>query len=126
MQSSGGRLFASLPGEHTVWMSHRDTVFAPPPGFTALASSTASPVAFDPYAVNRSTGSFILIDRFTNETAGAGMIVFGLRRASNIHWQALTVGRAERAALKEQVPAVLWLTGLPGSGKSPAETPSSA
>jgi bifunctional enzyme CysN/CysC len=85
-------------------------------GFCNL--STASPVAFDPYAVNRSTGSFILIDRFTNETAGAGMIVFGLRRASNIHWQALTVGRAERAALKEQVPAVLWLTGLSGAGKS--------
>jgi bifunctional enzyme CysN/CysC len=85
-------------------------------GFCNL--STAAPIAFDPYAVNRDTGAFILIDRFTNETAGAGMIAFGLRRASNIHWQALTVGRAERAALKEQVPAVLWLTGLSGAGKS--------
>jgi bifunctional enzyme CysN/CysC len=85
-------------------------------GFCNL--STAAPVAFDPYEVNRDTGGFILIDRFTNETAGAGMIVFGLRRASNIHWQALTVGRAERAALKAQGPAVLWFTGLSGAGKS--------
>ncbi len=80
--------------------------------------STAGPVAFDAYSENRDTGSFILIDRLTNETAGAGMIAFGLRRASNIHWQALTVGRAERAALKGQTPAVLWLTGLSGAGKS--------
>ncbi|MGH7052993.1 MAG: adenylyl-sulfate kinase [Stellaceae bacterium] len=85
-------------------------------GFCNLA--TAAPVAFDPYALNRDTGAFILIDRFTNETAGAGMIAFGLRRASNIHWQALSVGRAERAALKGQAPAVLWLTGLSGAGKS--------
>jgi bifunctional enzyme CysN/CysC len=85
-------------------------------GFCNL--SAAVPVAFDPYVANRDTGAFILIDRFTNETAGAGMIAFGLRRASNIHWQALTVGRAQRAALKEQVPAVLWLTGLSGAGKS--------
>ena len=80
--------------------------------------STAAPVAFDPYAVCRDTGAFILIDRFTNETAGAGMIAFGLRRASNLHWQALTVGRDERAALKDQRAAVLWLTGLSGAGKS--------
>jgi bifunctional enzyme CysN/CysC len=85
-------------------------------GFCNL--STATPVAFDAYAVNRDTGAFILIDRFTNETAGAGMIAFGLRRASNIHWQALTVGSEQRAALKEQTPAVLWLTGLSGAGKS--------
>jgi bifunctional enzyme CysN/CysC len=85
-------------------------------GFCNL--STAAPVAFDPYAVNRDTGGFILIDRFTNETAGAGMIAFGLRRASNIRWQALSVGREERAALKQQRPAVLWLTGLSGAGKS--------
>jgi bifunctional enzyme CysN/CysC len=85
-------------------------------GFCNL--STAAPVAFDPYTVNRDTGAFILIDRLTNETAGAGMIAFGLRRASNIHWQALTVGRDERAALKGQIPAVLWLTGLSGAGKS--------
>jgi bifunctional enzyme CysN/CysC len=85
-------------------------------GFCNL--STAVPLAFDPYTVNRDTGGFILIDRYTNETAGAGMIAFGLRRASNIHWQALTVGPDQRAALKEQAPAVLWLTGLSGAGKS--------
>ena len=80
--------------------------------------STATPVAFDPYKVNRHTGAFILIDRLTNETAGAGMIAFGLRRAGNIRWQTLTVGREQRAALKGQAAAVLWLTGLPGAGKS--------
>jgi bifunctional enzyme CysN/CysC len=85
-------------------------------GFCNL--STAAPVAFDPYEANRDTSAFILIDRFTNETAGAGMIAFGLRRASNIRWQALTVGREQRAVLKEQNPAVLWLTGLSGAGKS--------
>jgi bifunctional enzyme CysN/CysC len=85
-------------------------------GFCNL--STATPVAFDPSAISRDTGAFILIDRFTNEIAGAGMIAFGLRRASNIHWQALTVGREQRAALKDQLPAVLWLTGLSGAGKS--------
>jgi bifunctional enzyme CysN/CysC len=85
-------------------------------GFCNL--STATPVAFDPYKVNRDTGAFILIDRFTNETSGAGMIAFGLRRASNLHWQTLTIGRDQRAALKEQQAAVLWLTGLSGAGKS--------
>jgi bifunctional enzyme CysN/CysC len=85
-------------------------------GFCNL--STAVAVAFDPYEVNPDTGAFILIDRFTNETAGAGMIAFGLRRASNLHWQTLTVGREQRAALKEQRAAVLWLTGLSGAGKS--------
>ena len=85
-------------------------------GFCNL--STAAPVAFDPYEKNHDTGAFILIDRFTNETAGAGMIAFGLRRASNLHWQALTVGREQRTAIKEQGAAVLWLTGLSGAGKS--------
>ncbi|HTZ35819.1 MAG TPA: sulfate adenylyltransferase subunit CysN [Stellaceae bacterium] len=80
--------------------------------------STARPIAFDPYTVNRDTGGFILIDRFTNETAGAGMISFALRRASNIHRQALTVSPEERAALKHQHAAVVWFTGLSGSGKS--------
>jgi bifunctional enzyme CysN/CysC len=85
-------------------------------GFCNLA--TATPIAFDPYKANRHTGAFILINRLTNETAGAGMIAFGLRRASNIRWQALTVGREQRAALKGQAAAVLWLTGLSGAGKS--------
>src|SRR6202011_5315129 len=85
-------------------------------GFCNL--STAVAVAFDPYEVNRDTGAFILIDRFTNETAGAGMIAFGLRRASNLHWQTVSCGHEQRAALKEQRAAVLWLTGLSGAGKS--------
>jgi bifunctional enzyme CysN/CysC len=85
-------------------------------GFCNL--STAQPIAFDPYTANRETGGFILIDRFTNETAGAGMIDFALRRASNIHRQAETVGADERAALKAQHAAVLWFTGLSGAGKS--------
>jgi bifunctional enzyme CysN/CysC len=80
--------------------------------------STAAPIAFDPYSENRDTGGFILIDRFSNQTVAAGMIRFALRRASNIHWQALSVDRAARARLKHQKPCVLWFTGLSGSGKS--------
>ena len=80
--------------------------------------STSVPVAFDPYDQNRKTGSFIIIDRFTNHTVGAGMIAFGLRRGRNIHWQPLLVGKAERAALKRQKPTILWFTGLSGAGKS--------
>jgi bifunctional enzyme CysN/CysC len=80
--------------------------------------STAMPVAFDPYSENRATGSFVLIDRFTNATAGAGMIDFGLRRATNIHRQALLVDKAARIRLNGHRPAILWFTGLSGSGKS--------
>ena len=80
--------------------------------------STAFPVAFDPYEQNRKTGSFILIDRFTNHTVGAGMIAFALRRGSNIHRQALLIGKSERAALNKQRPAIIWFTGLSGAGKS--------
>jgi bifunctional enzyme CysN/CysC len=80
--------------------------------------STATPVAFDAYAANRDTGGFILIDRFTQETAAAGMIAFALRRASNIHWQDSTVTPGQRAELKGQQTAVLWFTGLSGAGKS--------
>lgn len=80
--------------------------------------SLAQSVAFDPYTENRDTGGFILIDRFNNNTVGAGMIDFGLRRATNVHWQALDVDRIARASLKGQKPAVLWFTGLSGSGKS--------
>jgi bifunctional enzyme CysN/CysC len=80
--------------------------------------SMDQPIAFDPYAQCRETGSFILIDRMTNATVGAGMIHFALRRSQNIHWQALDVNKKSRAALKGQQPAVLWLTGLSGAGKS--------
>ncbi|QKC65745.1 sulfate adenylyltransferase subunit CysN [Mesorhizobium loti] len=80
--------------------------------------STRAPIAFDPFAENRTTGAFILIDRISNATVGAGMIVHSLRRAENIHWQSLDVGKRVRADMKNQRPAVLWFTGLSGSGKS--------
>jgi bifunctional enzyme CysN/CysC len=80
--------------------------------------ATDSPVAFDPYESNRSTGCFIIIDRYTNATVGAGMISFGLRRGTNVHWQPLLIGKSERAMLMQQRPAVLWFTGLSGAGKS--------
>nr|WP_321984484.1 sulfate adenylyltransferase subunit CysN [uncultured Lichenicoccus sp.] len=80
--------------------------------------SLAAPIAFDPYARSRTMGAFILIDRLTNRTAGAGMIEFGLRRATNIHRQATSVTKQARAAQNRQTPCVLWFTGLSGSGKS--------
>ncbi|MHA1574384.1 MAG: adenylyl-sulfate kinase, partial [Alphaproteobacteria bacterium] len=80
--------------------------------------SMTKSLVFDPYADNPETGSFILIDRFTNSTVAAGMIEFGLRRATNVHWQELFVDKSARAALKGQKPCVLWFTGLSGSGKS--------
>jgi bifunctional enzyme CysN/CysC len=76
------------------------------------------PVAFDPYEQNRETGGFILIDRLSNDTVGAGLIHFALRRAQNIHWQAVDITRVSRAAQKGQGQAVLWFTGLSGAGKS--------
>lgn len=76
------------------------------------------PVPFDPYVGNRDTGSFILIDRLTNGTVGAGMITHSLRRSDNIHWQSVDVDEAAHTRLKGHQPAVLWFTGLSGSGKS--------
>ncbi len=84
----------------------------------AVNIATDRPVAFAPHAACKALGGFTLIDRTTNATVGAGAIDFALRRAANIHWQALEVTRATRAALKLQRPACLWLTGLSGSGKS--------
>ena len=80
--------------------------------------ATGAPVSFDPFERNRKTGSFIVIDRQTNHTLGAGMIAFGLRRGTNIHWQPTLIGKSERAAQKHQRPAIIWLTGLSGAGKS--------
>jgi len=80
--------------------------------------SLSAPVAFDAYNENRNTGSFILIDRQTNETVGVGMLDFALRRASNVVWQDLDVNKSVRAKQKNQKPALLWFTGLSGSGKS--------
>ena len=80
--------------------------------------SLGKAISFDPYKENRATGNFILIDRFTNATVGAGMIDFALRRASNIHWQAIDIDKQARAEQKGQKPRILWFTGLSGSGKS--------
>ena len=75
-------------------------------------------VAFDAYADNREMGGFILIDKISNDTVGAGLLNFALRRAENIHWQALDVNKHARASLKGQKACVLWFTGLSGAGKS--------
>lgn len=85
-------------------------------GVTELA--TDRPLVFEPYVQNRSLGGFILIDKLTNRTVAAGMLNFSLRRAQNVHWQALDISREAHAGLKHQQPAVLWFTGLSGSGKS--------
>jgi len=76
------------------------------------------PLAFEPYGTNKTLGSFIIIDRFSNNTVGFGLINFALRRAANIHWQAMDVNKDSRAALLNQKPTVLWFTGLSGAGKS--------
>ena len=80
--------------------------------------TTDRPIPFAAYADNRSLGGFILIDRMTNATVAAGLINFALRRAHNIHWQATDISREHHAKVKNQKPAVLWMTGLSGSGKS--------
>jgi bifunctional enzyme CysN/CysC len=80
--------------------------------------STSRPVVFEPYAGNRALGGFVLIDKLTFETVAAGMVEFALRRASNIHWQAVDVNKSARAASLHQAPRCIWFTGLSGSGKS--------
>ena len=80
--------------------------------------TTDKPIVFEPYAENRTLGGFILIDKITNATVAAGMLNFSLRRSQNVHWQALDISREAHAAMKNQKPAVLWFTGLSGSGKS--------
>ncbi|MEO0418414.1 MAG: sulfate adenylyltransferase subunit CysN [Pseudomonadota bacterium] len=80
--------------------------------------ATDKPITFEPYSTSRQLGGFILIDKFTNATVGAGMIDYSLRRAQNVHWQATTITRDDHASMKNQTPRVLWFTGLSGSGKS--------
>ena len=80
--------------------------------------TTDRQVVFDPYGENRALGGFILIDKISNRTVGAGMLHFSLRRAQNVHWQAVDITRDDHAAMKNQRPRVLWFTGLSGSGKS--------
>ena len=79
---------------------------------------TEKSITFEPYVENRQMGGFVLIDKLTNATVGAGMLNFSLRRADNVHWQPLEISRADHAAMKNQQPRVLWFTGLSGSGKS--------
>lgn len=80
--------------------------------------STSAPIVFEPYESNRIMGGFILIDKLTFETIGAGMIDFALRRSHNIHWQALELNKQSRSEMKHQTAKCLWFTGLSGSGKS--------
>jgi bifunctional enzyme CysN/CysC len=77
-----------------------------------------NPIAFEPYQTNRTMGGFILIDRLSHRTVGAGLIHFALRRSQNVHWQALDVNKCARAQLSHQKPCILWFTGLSGAGKS--------
>ncbi len=80
--------------------------------------SLSAPIAFDPYVENKDLGGFILIDRLSNRTVGAGMLHFALRRSQNIHWQATDISKAARSVAKGQKARVVWFTGLSGSGKS--------
>jgi len=87
-------------------------------GIAVCNFATAQAIAFDPYADNPETGAFILIDRISNATVGAGMIDFGLHRGQNLSWQSFEINRESRARMKHQKPVVIWFTGLSASGKS--------
>lgn len=87
-------------------------------GIGVVEVTTDKPITFEPYAVSKALGGFVLIDKLTNATVGAGTINFSLRRAQNVHWQSVDITREQHAAMKNQQPAVLWFTGLSGSGKS--------
>jgi bifunctional enzyme CysN/CysC len=87
-------------------------------GIGVVNLATDRQIVFEPYAENRDLGGFILIDKMTNSTVAAGMLHFSLRRAQNVHWQATDISREHHARIKNQKPAVIWLTGLSGAGKS--------
>ncbi len=87
-------------------------------GIGVAEVTTDKPITFEPYAGSRALGGFILIDKISNATVAAGTINFSLRRAQNVHWQAVDITREQHADMKNQKPAVLWFTGLSGSGKS--------
>jgi len=80
--------------------------------------STDKPIVFEPFIENHNLGSFILIDRLTNSTAGAGTIQFSLMRSQNAHQQFFEINQESRAKLLNQKPMCIWFTGLSGSGKS--------
>ena len=111
-------LFRILPGDPVALLARSEKLT--PDDIARLQHDLGLdlPIPFDPYADNRDTGGFIVIDRLSNQTVGAGMLHFALRRAHNVQWQALDVNKAARAALKGQKPCVLWYTGLSGAGKS--------
>ncbi len=107
--------------KHQVQVDTLDELAADRLDLNAVAQvnvSTERPLVFDPYAQSPETGAFILIDRISHQTVGAGMIVHELRRAQNIQPQHFVIGKSERALLNGQKPRVVWLTGLSGSGKS--------
>jgi bifunctional enzyme CysN/CysC len=107
--------------KHRLDVTTLDELAARTLGLNEIGAANLSlnePVAFTPYADNRHLGGFILIDRYSNATVGAGVIRFALRRSHNVHWQALDVNQAAREAIKGQKGRVLWFTGLSGSGKS--------
>ncbi|MBL8651467.1 MAG: sulfate adenylyltransferase subunit CysN, partial [Sphingopyxis sp.] len=87
-------------------------------GIGVVEVATDRPLVFEAYSDNRTLGGFVLVDKLTNATVAAGMLHFSLRRAQNVHWQATDIDRDAHAALKNQKPALLWFTGLSGSGKS--------
>lgn len=122
MKSGGRTVTALLSGlKHSIDVNDMQTRPATKLDLNEVGIVTLSldqAIPFDSYDNNRSTGSFILIDRMTNNTVGLGLFDFALRRAANIHWQALDVDRQALADQKGQGPAVLWFTGLSGSGKS--------
>ena len=107
--------------KHVVDINSLEKLAAPTLTLNAIGSCNLAldqNIAFDAYADNRTTGGFILIDRMTNRTVALGFVEYALRRASNIHWQAMDVNEQARSEQKGQRPAVLWFTGLSGSGKS--------
>jgi bifunctional enzyme CysN/CysC len=112
---------AAVTLEHAVDVDTLEQVTAAALGLNEIGLCRVKfdrPLPVEAYAHNRETGGFILIDRMTNATVGAGLIHRALRQARNIHWQALDIGKRARAALKGQKPSVLWFTGLSGAGKS--------
>ncbi|MGV4792990.1 sulfate adenylyltransferase subunit CysN [Rhizobium sp. F40D2] len=99
-------------------LAHDAAKSLPMNGIGVCNLSLSNSIVFDAYRENRTTGSFILLDRFTNATVGAGLIDFPLRRASNIHLQSTSLAKKQRSEMKAQKPSILWFTGLSGSGKS--------
>ncbi|MEE4317910.1 MAG: sulfate adenylyltransferase subunit CysN [Erythrobacter sp.] len=109
------------PPEYEIDVNSREHLAAKTLGLNSIGVAefaTDRPITFEPYSTSRQLGGFILIDKYTNATVAAGTIEFSLRRADNIHWQPTAITREDHAGMKNQIPRVLWFTGLSGSGKS--------